>query len=91
MLAAFTVVPMFAGFERALQEYFLQHLVPDNIARPVMRGLTDFANKARGMGTLGLVLLVATALALVLTIDRTLNGIWRVRKSRSLGQRVQVA
>ena len=90
MLAAFTVFPMFSGFERALQEYFLQHLVPDHIARPVMRGLTDFAQKARGMGTLGLVLLVATALALVLTIDRTLNAIWRVRKSRSLGQRVLV-
>jgi membrane protein len=90
MLAAFTVFPMFAGFERALQDYFLQNLVPDHIARPVMRGLTNFAAKARGMGTLGLVLLVVTALALLLTIDRTLNGIWRVRKARSFGQRVLV-
>ncbi len=90
MLAAFTVFPMFAGFERALQDYFLKNLVPDGIARPVLRALTDFASKARGMGTLGLALLVATALALLLTIDRTLNGIWRVRKPRSLGQRVLV-
>jgi membrane protein len=90
MLAAFTVFPMFAGFERALQDYFLRNLVPDGIARPVLRALTDFATKARGMGTLGLVLLVATALALLLTIDRTLNNIWRVRKARSFGQRVLV-
>jgi membrane protein len=90
MLAAFTVFPIFAGFERALQDYFLQNLVPDHIARPVMRGLTNFAAKARGMGTLGLVLLVATALALLLTIDRTLNAIWRVKKARPLGQRVLV-
>jgi membrane protein len=90
MLAAFTAFPMFAGFERALQEYFLQHLVPDSIARPVLRGLTQFAAKARGMGTAGLVFLVVTALALVLTIDRTLNAIWRVRQPRPLAQRVLV-
>jgi membrane protein len=35
-------------------------------------------------------LLVATALALVLTIDRTLNSIWRVRRPRPLAQRVLV-
>ena len=90
MLALFTAFPMFAGFESALEKYFLQNLVPDSIARPVMRALTQFAAKARGMGTVGLLLLVATALALVLTIDRTLNAIWRVRQSRPLGQRVLV-
>jgi membrane protein len=90
MLAVFTAFPMFAGFEKALETYFLQNLVPDNIAKPVLRSLTQFAGKARGMGTLGLVLLVVTALALVLTIDRTLNGIWRVRQPRGLGQRVLI-
>jgi membrane protein len=90
MAAVFTAFPMFAGFEGALEKYFLQNLVPDNIARPVLRALTQFASKARSMGSLGLVLLLATALALVLTIDRTLNAIWRVRQPRPLGQRVLV-
>src|SRR5450830_1873042 len=31
-----------------------------------------------------------TTIALILTIDRTLNNIWRVRKPRPLGQRVLV-
>jgi len=90
MLAVFTAFPLFAGFEAALEKYFLQNLVPDGIAKPVLRALTQFAGKARGMGTLGLVLLVVTALALMLTIDRTLNAIWRVRQPRPLGQRVLV-
>lgn len=90
MLAVFTAFPMFAGFEAALQKYFLQNLVPDNIARPVLRSLTLFAGKARSMGTVGLVMLVATALALALTIDRTLNAIWRVRRPRSIAQRILV-
>ena len=90
MLAVFTAFPLFAGFEGALEKYFLQNLVPDGIAKPVMRALTQFAGKARGVGTLGLVLLFVTALALVLTIDRTLNTIWRVRQPRALGQRVLI-
>jgi membrane protein len=81
---------MFSGFEGALEKYFLQNLVPDNIARPVLRSLTQFATKARGMGTVGLLLLVMTALALVLTIDRTLNAIWRVRRARPITQRILV-
>jgi membrane protein len=90
MLAVFTAFPIFAGFEGALDQFFLQNLVPDTIARPVLRSLTQFASKARGMGTVGLLLLVVTALALVLTIDRTLNSIWRVRTPRPLAQRILV-
>jgi membrane protein len=90
MLAVFTAFPMFSGFEGALEKYFLQNLVPDNIARPVLRSLTTFAAKARGLGTVGLLLLVATALAMVLTIDRTLNAIWRVRRPRPIAQRILV-
>lgn len=90
MLAVFTAFPMFAGLEAAVEKYFVQNLVPDSIAKPVIKALTQFSDKARGMGTAGLLLLVATALALVLTMDRTLNAIWRVRQPRHLGQRVLV-
>lgn len=90
MLAVFTAFPMFAGFEGALQNWFLRNLVPNTIARPVLASLTQFTANARGMGALGLVLLVGTALALVLTIDRTLNGIWRVRQARPIAQRILV-
>src|SRR5437867_4500097 len=90
MLAVFTAFPMFSTFQVALQKYFLQSLVPDTIAKPVLGALTQFATKANRLGTVGLVLLVLTALALILTIDRTLNAIWRVRKPRPIAQRVLV-
>jgi membrane protein len=64
--------------------------VPDNIARPVLRALTQFAQQARSMGSIGLLLFAVTAVAMMLTIDRTLNAIWRVRKPRPLSQRVLV-
>lgn len=88
MLALFSAFPMFAKFQGALQQYFLQSLVPDSIARPVLGTLTQFAAKANRLGSASLVFLLASALALMLTIDRTLNAIWRVRKPRPIAERV---
>ena len=90
MLAVFSAFPMFANFQVALQKYFLQSLVPDAIAKPVLAALTQFAAKSSHLGTLGLVVLFVSALALMLTIDRTLNAIWRVRTPRPIAQRVLV-
>lgn len=89
-LALFNAFPVFGPFRRALESQFLQGLVPEGIAEPVLKNLTSFALKANRLGTLGLVILVATALSLMLTIDRTLNGIWRVRQPRPIAQRVLV-
>jgi len=90
MLAVFSAFPMFSTFQGDLEKYFMQALVPPNIAKPVLASLTQFAGKARQLGTVGLVVLVGTAIALMLTIDRTLNAIWRVRAVRPIAQRVLV-
>ena len=90
MLAVFSAFPIFASFQDALQRYFLQSLVPPDIARPVLSALTLFATKASRLGSVGLVALVLTVGALMLTIDRSLNGIWRVKKPRPIAQRVLV-
>jgi membrane protein len=90
MLALFAAFPMFARFQGALQQYFLQSFVPDSIAQPVLGALTQFAIKANRLGAAGLIFLLFSALALMLTIDRSLNAIWRVRKPRPLAQRVLI-
>jgi membrane protein len=89
-LAVFTAFPMFAKFQDVLQRWLGESLIPDNISRQVLGYLTQFAGKASKLGVAGVALLLGTALALILTIDRTLNSIWRVRTARSLGQRVLV-
>jgi membrane protein len=87
-LAIFSAFPMFGKLQVVLQKWLVESLVPDNIARQVLGYLTQFAGQASRLGSLGVVVLFVTALALVLTIDRTLNGIWRVRRHRPLAQRV---
>jgi membrane protein len=89
-LAVFTAFPMFAKFQDVLQKWLIESLVPDNIARQVLGYLNQFAGKASKLGVVGLAVLLGTALALVFTIDRTLNNIWRVRTARPFAQRVMV-
>ena len=90
MLALFSAFPMFASFQGSLETFFLKAVIPDTIARPVLGALTQFAGKANQLGSFGLVFLLVTALALMLTIDRSLNAIWRVRQPRPIAQRVLV-
>ena len=89
-LAVFTAFPMFSKLEGALQDWLIQSLIPDNIARQVLGYLTQFSRQANKLGVAGLAVLLVTAIAMILTIDRTLNGIWRVRKTRPLTQRVLI-
>lgn len=89
-LAVFTAFPLFAELQVGLQRWLVRSLVPDTIARQVLGYLTQFASQASGLGALGFTVLLVTALALILTVDRTLNQIWRVRRLRPLGQRVLI-
>ena len=83
-LAVLTAFPMFSDFQVVLQKRLVESLVPDNISRQVLGYLTQFASKASRLGAVGVTALLLSALALVFTIDRTLNAIWRVRKRRPL-------
>jgi membrane protein len=87
-LAVFTAFPGFSDFQTVLQRRLVESLVPENISRQVLGYLTLFASKASRLGAAGVFALLLSAVAMVFTIDRTLNAIWRVRKRRPLAQQV---
>lgn len=89
-LAIFSAFPMFGRMEVMLRQWLVQSLVPDTIARQVLNYLLQFSDKAGRLGWTGAAALLISALALILTIDRKLNDVWRVRKPRPLAQRVLV-
>ena len=90
VLAVFTAFPIFSKFQNVLQQWLIDSLIPENIARQVLDYLGQFAGKASRLGVVGLAALLVSALVLILTIDRTLNGIWHVRRVRPLGQRLLI-
>ena len=81
-LAIFTAFPIFAKVQDQLQRWLVESLVPESIARQVLGSLTQFSRKASQLGAVGLVAVVATSLALLVTIDRTMGQIWRVSRQR---------
>jgi len=88
VLAVFTAFPIFGRFRDALERWLTDSLIPASIASSVMEYLTQFATKASELGVVGFAALFFTAISLVLTIDHTLNAIWRVNIQRPLGRRV---
>jgi membrane protein len=82
-LAAFTVFPIFGQFQAGIQRWLVESLMPESISRQVLGYLTQFSSKASRLGVAGFAALLFSAIALVLTIDHTLNAIWRVRIHRS--------
>ncbi len=76
-LAVFSTLPAFDALRRALEDYFIESLMPKPVAATVTQYLTLFAGKAKGLSLMSTVFLGVSALALFASIERTLNGLWR--------------
>ena len=90
LLSVFTAFPTFGRLQEMLQRWLVENLIPAEIAEQVMDYLMQFASKASQLGVVGFAFLVITVASLLLTMDRTLNDIWRVQRLRPLGQRLLV-
>jgi membrane protein len=86
--ALFTRFPIFKRLEKAIEEYLLTSLLPADISRTVLKHLNQFAENANGLTWVGSLFVLATAIALLLTVENVLNQIWGVKKARPLVKRV---
>lgn len=87
-LAVFSAFPMFGQFQDTIQRWLMDSLVPESISRQVIGALTQFSRKASRLGSVGLVAVLLSAVALMVTIERTLGQIWHVERRRPLAQRL---
>lgn len=88
--ALFTAFPIFAQFQMSLQGFLADHLMPSQINDQIFRYLNQFASKAKGLTTMGMIVLFVTSVMTMMTIESAFNVIWRVRKPRPFAQRVLV-
>jgi membrane protein len=87
-LAVFAAFPVFGKFQDTIQRWLVESLVPESIARQVLSYLTQFSRKASRLGSVGLVVVLMSAVFLMVTIERTLGQIWGLQRQRPLPQRV---
>jgi membrane protein len=88
VLAVFAAFPVFGQFQDTIQRWLIESLVPESIARQVLSYLTQFSRKASRLGSVGLVVVLMSAVFLMVTIERTLGQIWGLQRQRPLAQRV---
>ncbi|HWL73626.1 MAG TPA: YihY family inner membrane protein [Burkholderiaceae bacterium] len=88
-LALFTAFPLFVEFRGGVENAVLKAL-PGQISDTVLRYINEFALKATRLTAVGLIFLAVTAIAMMVTFDRVMNDIWRVKNRRPLTQRVLI-
>lgn len=88
-LALSTAFPVFDQVVGALQDYVLKNVLPEADGLSALADqINSFTERAGRLTALGVAGLALTGVLLMLTIDESLNRIFRVRRRRPFGQRL---
>lgn len=79
---------LFSGLGTALRNFLLANLLPEKAGKVIATYMLQFTQKTGRLTALGTGMLVATALLLMLSIDRVFGQIWRVKEPRPLVRRI---
>jgi YihY family inner membrane protein len=87
-LLVLTASPAFATMRERVQRFVAEHLFLPSFSDTVTGYIEAFVDSANQLSVIGSVLFLATAMTAMLTIDETVNGIWRTPRPRPLAQRL---
>ena len=79
--AMLSAIPAFQGIGEQIQVYIFRNFIPSTGAT-IQDYLVAFTDQARQLTWFGVGFLMATALMMLLTIEKAFNVIWRVRQPR---------
>jgi len=82
--------PAFADYSTQIKNFILDTMVPEAANKVIAVYMQQFADNAIRLTAIGTAFLGVTALALMLTIDKSLNAIWRVTRLRPLLHRLLI-
>ena len=83
-VAMLSRAPFFEDIMVQIKIFLLLNLVPDIAGRIITVYMEEFSRNAGRLTGLGVAILFGTSVALMLTIDRSINAIWRTRRKRSV-------
>jgi membrane protein len=90
-LAVATAFPVFDQAIEALQTFLFDNFLPDaRGVETIAQQIQSFTENAGRLTAIGLGFFAVTAVMLMLTIDDTLNNLFRVRRQRALVHRVVI-
>jgi membrane protein len=86
--ALFARIPALRPAGEAIREHLLRGLLPADITKTVLKHLAQFTGNASGLTLVGFGVLLVSALALLLSVENTLNRIWQGKKARPVLRRL---
>jgi membrane protein len=81
-------LPVMHNLTLQVKAFIVKNLVPDAAGKVVTVYMDQFAQNAAQLTLIGLLIILATAVALMFTIDTAFNDIWRTRRRRSWWKRL---
>ncbi len=81
--------PLFERWMQSLERFLVRHLLP-GAGASIRPYLEEFTRRAAELQGLGIVFVVATAITLVMTIEREINAIWGIERTASPLRRLVV-
>ncbi|TAL91537.1 MAG: YihY family inner membrane protein [Rhodanobacter sp.] len=87
VLAMFAVFPVFAGARDTLINFVFYNFVPA-AGEKVQEALQSFADNAKGLTGISILVMLFSALSMMISIEDRLNRIWRVHQPRRWGPRL---
>jgi membrane protein len=88
-LTVITAFPVFGAMTATLQTFVLDNMMPAS-ADVIAMHTQEFTSNAARLTAVGIVFLFVTSIMVLLTIDRAFNDIFRVKRPRSIVQRIVV-
>lgn len=86
--ALFTRIAALRPAGEAIREHLLRGLLPADITRTVLKYLGQFTGNASGLTLLGSAALLVSCLAMLMSVENTLNRIWLAKKPRPVLRRL---
>lgn len=81
-------IPLIRDFIVKVKAFALKALVPDVGERLVTFYVDQFTQNAARLTVIGLIIILATSVALIFTIDNAFNNIWRAKRKRTWWKRL---
>lgn len=83
-------LPLAQSIAAALEKFLLANLLPEKAGAVIAKYVGQFANRAERVTLIGILVLAATAVMQMLTIEHAFNAIWKVRAPRPLLRRLVI-
>lgn len=77
-----SALPFFEDVLVQIKLFLLMNLVPEIASKIITVYMEEFRVNAARLTTMGVIMLFVTALALMVTVDRSINAIWRSQRTR---------